>query len=420
MEIKVLIDEIEELVTPKGKYPLKGSDQGRVEVIKNGAILIDENGKIVDYGSRESILSNYRISPSTYVLSAKGKTVIPGLIDPHTHLVYKGCRHWELKERLMGKGYIEILKKGGGILSTVRETRNSEEEELYQLALKRLNKMLSYGTTAVEIKSGYGLSLEQEEKILRVIDRLKKESQLNIVSTFLGAHAVPSEYLDEPDTYVDLIIKEMLPKFTPLADFVDVFLEEGAFGYDSAKRILKRAKEIGYGIKIHADEITDSKGACLAAELSAQSADHLLFASNECLKKMKDSRTIAVLLPSTAYFLKKPFAKARKMIEMGIPVAIATDHNPGTSPIYSQLFNMSLSVFFMEMQPEEALVAATLNAACAIDKGEIIGSIERGKRADIVLLNAHSFMHIFYETGHNIVDTVILGGKVVLNKGEVC
>ncbi len=416
MEIKLLIDEIEELVTPKGEAPLGGEDQGKVEIISNAAILIDENGKIVDSGKRDKILSDYRITPSTYVLSARGKTAIPGLVDPHTHLVYKGCRHWELKERLSGKGYIEILKKGGGILSTVKETRKSSEDELYMLASKRLDIMLSYGTTAVEIKSGYGLSTEHEEKILKVINRLKRERNQEIASTFLGAHAVPLEYRENPSDYVKLIIEEMLPRFTELADFADVFLEEGAFNYSDTKQILSRAKELGYGIKIHADEITDSKGACLAAELGARSADHLLYASDECLEKMKNAGTIAVLLPSTAYFLKKPFASARKMIDMGLPVAIATDHNPGTSPLYSQLLNMSFAVFFMNMQPEEALVAATQNAACAMGKGKIIGSIEKGKRADIVLLDAHSFMHIFYETGHNIVDTVILGGKVVLKK----
>ncbi len=416
MEIKVLIDEIEELVTPEGKGPLSKEDQGRVKIINNAAILIDENGTIVDFGKRERILSNYRITPSTYVLSAKGKTAIPGLVDPHTHLVYTGCRHWELKERLQGKGYIEILKRGGGILSTVEETRKSDEDELFALASKRLDIMLSYGTTSVEIKSGYGLSLKHERKILNVINRLKKERGQIISSTFLGAHAVPPEYRESPADYVDLIINSMLPEFKGLADFADVFLEEGAFSYSEAERILKRARELGYGIKIHADEITDSKGACLAASLSAQSADHLLYASDDCLKKMKQAGTIAVLLPSTAYFLKKPFANARKMIDMGLPVAIATDHNPGTSPLYSQLLNMSFAVFFMNMQPEEALIAATLNAACAMGKGEITGSIEKGKRADIVLLNAHSYMHIFYETGHNIVDTVILGGKVVLKK----
>ena len=417
MKIKMLIDAIEELVTPKGSAPLSGKRQKEIEKIHNAAILIDENGTIVDAGEREKVLRKYRITPSTYLISAKGKTAIPGLVDPHTHLVYKGCRHWELEERLRGREYIEILKMGGGILNTVEKTKEADEEELYDLASKRLDIMLSYGTTSLEIKSGYGLSKEAERKILRVINRLKKERGQVISSTFLGAHAVPMEYRDKPHKYVDLIVNEMLLEFKDLAEFVDVFLEEGAFGYEDAEKILRRAKELGYGIKIHADEITDSKGACLAAELKAQSADHLLHASDRCLARMKEAGTIAVLLPSTAYFLKKPFANARKMIEMGIPVAIATDHNPGTSPLYSQMLNMSFAVFLMDMLPEEALVAATLNAACAIGRGDIIGTIEKGKRADIVLLDAHSFMHIFYETGHNITDTVILNGKVIRKDG---
>ncbi len=417
MDIKLVIDEIEELVTPRDNgIPLSGKEQGSVEVINNATILVDGNGNIIDYGKREEVLKQYTITPSTYVLSGKGKTVIPGLIDPHTHLIYKGCRHWELERRLKGESYIEILKKGGGILSTVKNTRDATEDELFELARERISIMLSYGTTSMEIKSGYGLSVDSEKKILNVIKRLKEEKEQIIASTFLGAHAVPEEFKENPDAYVNLIVNEMLPEFKGLADFADVFLEEGAFNYSQSERILKRAAELGYAIKIHADEITNSKGACLAASLNATSADHLLYASKECLENMKHSGTIAVLLPSTAYFLRKPFANARLMIDMGLPVAIATDHNPGTSPLYSQMLNMSLAVFFMGMMPDEALVAATQNAAYAIGRGKEIGAIKKGKRADLVLLDAHSYMHIFYETGRNLVDTVILAGKVVFKR----
>ncbi len=417
MEIKLLIDEIDELVTPVDRgTPLSGKEQKDLEIIHSAAILVDKSGKIVDYGKREDVLKRNTISPSTYVISGKGKTAIPGFVDPHTHLVYKGCRHWELERRLSGESYIEILKKGGGILSTVKETRKATEEELYTLALKRLSIMLSYGTTSVEIKSGYGLTVEDEKKILEVINRLKGSVKQKIVSTFLGAHAIPPEYYENPEGYVKLIIKEMLPSFRELAKYVDVFLEEGAFNYDQTKKILESARKLGYKIKLHADEITDSKGACLAALLGAVSADHLLYASEECLFEMKKAGTIAVLLPSTAYFLKKPFADARKMIDIGLAVAIATDHNPGTSPLYSQMLNMSFAVFFMGMMPSEALVAATLNAAHAVGLGKETGSIARGKRADIILLDAHSYIHIFYETGHNLVDTVILAGEVVYKR----
>lgn len=417
MEIKLLIDEIDELATPLDKgTPLSGKEQKALEIIQNAAILVDKSGKIVDFGKREDVLKRNTIGPSTYVISGKGKTAIPGFVDPHTHLVYKGCRHWELERRLSGESYIEILKKGGGILSTVKETRKATKEELYTLALKRLSIMLSYGTTSVEIKSGYGLTVEDEKKILEVINNLKGSVKQKIVSTFLGAHAIPPEYHENPEGYVELIIKEMLPSFRGLAEYVDVFLEEGAFNYEQSKKILERARELGYKIKLHADEITDSKGACLAALLRAVSADHLLNASEECLVEMKKAGTIAVLLPSTAYFLKKPFANARKMIDIGLPVAIATDHNPGTSPLYSQMLNMSFAVFFMGMMPSEALVAATLNAAHAIGLGKETGSITRGKRADILLLDAHSYIHLFYETGHNLVDTVILAGEVVYKR----
>ncbi len=417
MDIKLLIDEIEELVTPVDNgSPLSGKEQSNVEIIHNAAILVNGEGKIVDYGKRDDVLKRYTLTPSTYVISGKGKTAIPGLVDPHTHLVYKGCRHWELERRLSGESYIDILKKGGGILSTVKNTREATEEDLYSLALKRLSIMLSYGTTSVEIKSGYGLSVDEEEKILRVVNKLRNNVKQKIARTFLGAHAVPVEFRDNPEGYVNLLIEKMLPRFKELADYVDVFLEDGAFNYEQTERILRASLSLGYRIKLHADEITDSKGACLAASLGAESADHLLYASDECLLKMRDSGTIGVLLPSTAYFLRKPFADARKMINLGVPVAIATDHNPGTSPLYSQALNMSFAVFFMGMMPAEALVAATLNAAYAIGLGKEVGSISKGKRADIVLLDAHSYMHLFYETGHNLVSTVILGGEVVYKR----
>ncbi len=414
MEIKLLVDKINELVTPVDEgMPLSGKKQGNIQIIRNAAIAIDESGTIVNFGERRKVLDEINITPYTYILEAENRTVIPGFVDPHTHVVYAGCRHWELEERLKGTPYLDILKRGGGINDTVKKTRETDAAELVNLSLSRLHIMFSYGTTTVEIKSGYGLSVKEEHKILEVIAELRKKARQDIISTFLGAHAIPPEFRDSKDKYVKMIVENMLPNFTGMAEFCDVFVEDGAFTYEDGKKILQKAKELGYKLKIHADEITSARGAELAGELQAVSADHLIYPSDRGLELMRANNTIAVILPATSFFLRsQKSAPVKRLMQSDIPIAMGTDHNPGTSPLYSQQFNLLLSVFSLGLTPAEALVSVTLNAAYAIDRGNITGSIKEGKKADLLILNTPSYIHLFYEMGHNLIEKVIKNGAI--------
>ncbi len=414
MRADILIDNIEELVTMSGpEGPRCSKQQSELGIIRNGCIAI-KGDRIIAVGESSEVRGKVEISDTTRIIDATSKTVIPGFVDPHTHLVYAGCRHWEYEERLKGATYLEILKKGGGINDTVRATRDADEKSLLQGLKKRLAILLRLGTTSVEIKTGYGLSVEDELKLLKVINRAKEEAVQDIAVTFLGAHAVPPEFRDRREEYINLVADEMLPKIVGMADFVDIFQDEGAFSYEESKKILEKAKALGFKLKIHADELTSSKGAELAGELGAISADHLSHPSDRGLQLMKKAGTIAVLLPGTTFFLRSnAYAPARKMIEMGIPVALATDHNPGTCPIYSMQEIIGLAVNFLGMLPSEALVAATVNAAYAAGLGRDRGTIEPGKKADLLILDAHSYIHIAYEFGRNLVETVIKNGKIV-------
>ena len=413
MKADLFIDNIEELVPVVGKGPLSGKGQSTPAVIKGGAVAISGD-RIIAAGGRDSVLKKAEITDGTLVIDASGKTVIPGFVDPHTHLLYGGCRHWEFEERLKGTTYLEILKKGGGINDTVRATRNESDEKLLDGLMKRLRILLKLGTTSLEIKTGYGLSFQEELRLLKIIKRAKARSIQDVAITLLGAHALPPEYRDRRENYIQIMAGEMLDAARGFADFVDVFQDVGAFTYEEARKILKRAAELGYGLKLHADELSSSRGAELAGELGAVSADHLTHPSEKGLELMKKSGTVAVLLPGTTFFLGSgQYAPARKFIDMGIPVALATDHNPGTCPIYSMAEIIGLSVRFLGLTPYEALVASTLNAAHAIKMGEKIGSIEPGKQADLLILDAHSYVHIPYEFGRNLVETVIKRGKIV-------
>ncbi|KON66638.1 imidazolonepropionase [Peribacillus butanolivorans] len=415
------IKRASQVVTVKGgsKEPKRGQAMSDIGIIENGSVII-EGGTITFVGSdveAEQYISTIDGKVST--IDASGKVLTPGLIDPHTHLVFAGSREKELEMRLNGAKYIDILKAGGGILQTTTSTREASEEQLIEESLKRLNRFLQYGVTTVESKSGYGLTLEDELKQLRATKRLNEQHPIDLVSTFMGAHAIPVDYKENPDEFVRLVIEEMIPKVAEenLAEFCDVFCEEGVFTIEQSERILEAGKNFGLKPKIHADEIVQFGGAELAAKVGAVSADHLLQASTEGIKQMAESGVIAVLLPGTAFFLMEKPADARKMIESGVPVALSTDRNPGSSPTESLPFVMNLACLTMKMTPAEVLTACTINAAHAIGRADQIGSIEVGKKADLVLFDAPNYQTLQYNYAVNLVDTVLKSGKVIVEGG---
>jgi imidazolonepropionase len=330
-------------------------------------------------------------------------------------MCFAGLREWEFIQRLEGKPYLEILRQGGGILSSVRAVAAAGEEELYNATLRRVQTAMGFGTTTLEIKSGYGLDTENELKMLRVIDRVAKSHPVDVVATFLGAHAVPDNYRDDPGGFVDLLIAEMLPavKKQGIARFCDVFCEKGVFSLADGRRLLLAAKGLGLRAKLHADEVHDLGGAGLAAELGACSADHLLAASEENLAAMAAAGVVAILLPATAYSLRKPYARARLMIDKQLPVALATDCNPGSSFTESMPFVIGLAVLNMAMSPAEALTGATLNAAYGIGMAEWVGSLDAGKQADFLLLDGDTPAMLAYHAGVSPVAAVYKNGRQV-------
>ncbi len=406
-----------ELVTMDSKIgaPRVGKAMSELAIIKDGAIAI-KNDKIIFVGTSDEFLKKMKIGNQTAVVDATGKLVTPGFVDPHVHLIFSGSRENELSMKLAGKTYLEILESGGGILKTVRETRKASIEDLVKNGANILDKMLQYGTTTVEAKSGYGLSVEAEIKSLKAIKELDKQHPIDLVATFLGAHAIPPEYKGRTDEYVDLIINEMLPiiEEQSLAEFCDVFCEKGIFSIEQTRKILLAAKKRGIKSVIHIDEIVDTNGAALAAELQAVQTGHLLQSNDEGLKAMAKEKVIATLLPGTPFCLMmKDYAPARKMIEYGIPVAIATDLNPNCWT-ESMLMVIVLSCYNMKMSPAEALAAATINAACAIQRESTVGSLEVGKKADIVIFDVANHYFLSYQFGVNLVSKVIKNGLIVI------
>lgn len=421
MIVDVLIKDISQLITVKsdGK-PKRGADMQDIGLIENGWVAIKED-KIVGLGGG-NIPEELKIKEETLIIDGGGKTVTPGLVDPHTHLVHAGSRENELALKLKGVPYIEILKQGGGILSTVRSTQNATLEELVEQSKKSLDRMLSYGITTVEVKSGYGLEIDTEIKQLEAINILNKQSPCDLVPTFMGAHAIPERYKGNSDGFVDIVINEMLPIVVEkeLAEFCDVFCEEGVFSIEQTRKILNAAEKLGLKAKIHADEIVSLGGAELAAELGAVSADHLMAASDEGLKMMASRDVVAVVLPGTSFNLAMgKYANARKMIEYGLPVALATDYNPGSCPTENIQLIMSLGCLSLKMTPEEVISAVTINGAAALKREKEIGSIEVGKKADIVIFDTPNLYYIPYHFGVNHVDIVIKNGKLVVNEGKV-
>ena len=406
--LDLLIKNIGELATAQGNTPKKGTAQGEVQISHQVSIGITD-GKISYVGPEEEAPT----AKQTY--DAEGCLVTPGLVDAHTHLVFGGWRQHELPQKLAGATYLEILKGGGGILSTVRNTRAATEEELVEKTKNLLDQMIAHGTTTVEAKSGYGLSTAEELKQLRVVRALQETHPVDLVSTFMGAHAIPEEYKNDRASYVKLVCEEMIPTVAKekLAEFCDIFCETAVFDIEETRKILNCAKEYGFGVKLHGDEIDPIGGGELAGDLGALSAEHLIEASDAGIEAMAKSGTIGVLLPATSMYLDKSFARARKMLDTNMAVAVATDFNPGSSPNFNMQIPMTLACLKYRLSPKEALTAVTLNGACAIRRGDLVGTIEVGKQADIVVWDAPDLNFLFYRYGNNQVKKVIKKGNLI-------
>lgn len=402
------------LYTPVGSTARKGKEMGEILHIEKAAIVI-EDGVIRWVGPDSEMPKQDDSTDEEIYMDAIGRAVIPGFVDSHTHLIFGGYRPDEFGWRLKGDTYMSIMERGGGIQSTVNATREASEEELREKAEWFLEEMSQMGVTTVEAKSGYGLDTETELRMLRVIDALAKdpERKVDVVSTFLGAHAVPKEYKGRTAEYVDLMISDMMPKAKGLAEFCDIFTEKNVFEIEDSRRYLQAAKDMGYKLKLHADEIVQLGGAELAAEMGAVSADHLLHVSDEGIRKMAEAGTVATLLPLTAFALKEPYAPARKFIDAGCAVALATDLNPGSCFSGSIPLTIALACIYMGMSVEETLTALTLNGAAALDRADAIGSIEPGKRADMLILHFDTLSCLPYYVGMNTVDAVIKGGELL-------
>ncbi|MDD3704821.1 MAG: imidazolonepropionase [Clostridiaceae bacterium] len=388
-------------------------------IIENGYVAV-KDGRIIALGEENAPLDMR--DRDTRIINAAGKTVTPGLIDAHTHLVHGGSREKELPLKLKGVPYLEILKMGGGILSTVRNTRSATKEELKAKARKSLDQMLLHGTTTVEAKSGYGLDFDTEIKCLEAANELKNSHPIDIVTTYMGAHAVPEEFKGNTQGYISFMVEKVMPyvRKNNLAEFIDVFCEEGVFSPEESRIIMQKGKEQGFKLKIHADEIVPLQGAELAGELGAVSAEHLLAASDAGIDSMAKGGVTAVLLPGTSFYLMLgKYARAQEMMDRGVRVALATDYNPGTCPTENLQSIMTFACFGMKMTPEEIIKGMTLNAAHAVDRAEEIGSLEVGKKADIVIFDAPNIEYIVYHFGINHVDTVIKGGKTVVENGRI-
>lgn len=398
--------------SPEGG-PKRGKSLSDPGIVNDGAIAVS-GGTISAVGSRAEV---ERIAGSSRVertLDAGGRVVMPGWVDPHTHAVFSRYRADEYEARIRGEGYLEIERRGGGIKRTVREVREMSEERLFEVSRRRLSKILEGGTTTIEIKSGYGLDLESELKMLRVIARLGSELPLDVVPTFMGAHQKPPESGGGKD-YVRTVIDEMIPAVARegLAEFVDVFCERGVFSLEETESILVAARAHGLGLKLHADEITPLGGAELAARLGALSAEHLVKISAAGIEALASCGTIAVLLPGTTFGLgSRQFAPAREMIDRGVAVALATDFNPGSAPSCSMPFTVAVACSQMRMTPAEAVNAATINAACAIGRGGLVGSLEKGKQADFVIYDVEDYREIPSRAGTSHAVTVVKAGEV--------
>lgn len=410
--MNLLINNIKQLVTvsANGRGIKAGCEMSDIGVVENSSVLIVD-GKI----SKIAPSSKIKVDDEIFVLDAEGGIALPGFVDSHTHLIFSGSRENEFAMRAEGKTYQDIASSGGGILSTVRATREASKRELFRLGEKRLNDMLKLGTTTVEIKSGYGLSPDSEIKILEIINELKRDHFSTIVPTFLGAHAIPFEFKENPDEYVELICNYMLPHISEkkMAIFCDIFCENGYFNLKQSERILSKAKEVGLNIKLHADQLSTFGATELGVSLGAISVDHLELINENGINALSKSKTIATILPGSSFFLNHKYAPARTILDLNIPVALATDFNPGTSMCYSMPMMMTIACTQMKMKVEEAITASTLNGAAALGLSNEVGSIEVGKNGDIIIFDVPDYKYIPYHFSNNFVKHVIKNGVLL-------
>jgi len=423
MNGNMIIKNAAELTTCSGFKAKSGKEMTELHVIPNGAVVVKE-GLISAVGTTGEIFAELKESQSDLsgydIIDAENKAVLPGFVDSHTHFVFGGYRAEEFSWRLRGDSYMDIMQRGGGIVSTVEATRQADPEELIKSGIKRLDSMLSFGVTTVEGKSGYGLDHHTEIKQLEVMEHLDKIHYIDIVPTFLGAHAVPKNYQGSHDAFVDFLINDVMPAVAEkkLAEFCDVFCEKNVFSIEQSRRLLAAAKESGFKIKLHADEIVQLGGAELAAELGAVSADHLLQASDQGIRDMARAGVTATLLPGTAFSLKEPYARGRFIIDNHCAVALATDFNPGSCFSESIPLIFALATLYMDISIEEALTALTLNGAAALDRADTVGSIDPGKNGDFIILEFPSYKFIPYRTGVSTVEKVIKKGNLVFDRTQ--
>ena len=414
LEVALIIKNAAELLTLSSEI----REESGLGIVRNGAVAVRE-GRIAWVGEAAKIPKAMMASPGGQEVDATGKVVMPGFIDAHTHLVFGGSRELEFELRIQGLSYLEIAERGGGIASTVEATRKASFDELFLLGKKRLDRLLSKGVTTLEAKSGYGLSVADELKILKVTRALNDHHPVDIASTFLGAHTVPKEFRGKRERYVDIVIQEMIPRVAEekLAEFCDVFCEESAFSLEESRRILEAGLRYGLRPKIHADQLTPGGGAELAAELGACSADHLEHVSQTGMERMAESGVVAVLLPGASFFLSmKKLPPARDMIGKGVPVALATDLNPGSSMTESLPLVMTMGCTMLRMLPGEVIRAVTVHAAKALGRGREIGSLEVGKRADMVLFDIPNYRYLPYHFGVDHIEWVVKSGRVVYTR----
>ena len=411
--MRTILINIKELLqvreTPIEK--VSGKEMSVLPKIDNAFLVINDE-KIEDFGEMKNCpdVSNFK------VIDVEGKVVLPSWVDSHTHIVYAGNRIQEFVDRINGLSYEEIANRGGGILNSAKRLNETSEDELYKQSKKRLEEVIQQGTGAIEIKSGYGLTVEGELKMLRVIKRLKENYNIPIKATFLGAHAFPTQFKENHSAYIDLIINEMLPKIAEenLADYIDAFLETGYFSVEETERIMEAGKKYGLTAKIHVNQFTAIDGIKACVNHGARSVDHLEIITDEDIEVLKNSETMPVALPSCSYFISIPYTPARKMIEAGLPLALATDYNPGTTPSGNMNFVVATACIKMKMTPEEAVNAATINAAYAMDVSNEVGSITKGKKANLIITKPiHSYYQIPYEFGSNLIENVMINGKIV-------
>lgn len=420
MVADVLLTHFNQIVCPNDPgHPLTGQEMKEATIIEDGYLAL-KDGLIMALGSGQPDAS--LIGPETVVRSYEGKIATPGIIDCHTHLVYGGSREHEFAQKLVGVPYLDILAQGGGILSTVRATRAASFDNLYQKSKRLLDYMLLHGVTTVEAKSGYGLDWETEKRQLDVVAALEKDHPIDLVSTFMAAHAIPEEYKGNAKTYLDEIVEQMLPevKKENLAEFCDIFCEKNVFTAEESRYLLSKAKELGFQLRIHADEIASIGGVDVAAELGAISAEHLMMATDEGIAKMSQAGVIGNLLPATTFSLMEDtYAPARKMIDAGMAITLSTDSNPGSCPTANMQFVMQLGCFMLRLTPIEVLNAVTINAAYSVNRQERVGSLTVGKEADIAIFDAPNIDYPLYFFATNLIHQVYKKGQLVVDQGRI-